>query len=129
MPLRAPIGASAASAIKPPLRANFATVTVDDLRAMPVAGCPRLIDVRETDEYAAGHVAGAVNVPLATVAAWAGRQAKPEPLLVICQSGRRSTMACQTLVDQGFERITNVAGDTGTWFQHAYPVATGARRA
>jgi rhodanese-related sulfurtransferase len=127
MPMRAPV-TGLTSAAKAPTRAPFATISVQDLHAIPAATRAKLIDVREPDEYTGGHVPGAVNVPLATVATWANSQAKDVPLLVICHSGRRSAMASQTLVDKGFSRITNVAGGTAAWIQQGYPVDTRSRR-
>ena len=108
-------------------RVAFATVTVDELHAMPMVTRAKLIDVREPDEFAAGHVPGATNVPLATVATWADKQVKDAPLLVICHSGRRSTIACQTLADKAFTRITNVEGGTGAWIAKGYPLDTAKR--
>jgi rhodanese-related sulfurtransferase len=115
------------AAAKASTGATFASISVDDLRAMPAAQRPRLIDVREPDEYATGHVSGAINVPLATVAAWADQLAKEEPLLLICRTGRRSATASQTLVDKGFSRITTVVGGTAAWIQQGFPVVTGAQ--
>jgi rhodanese-related sulfurtransferase len=126
VPTRGPLPI-AATAAQAPTRAAFATISVDDLRAMAPATRPRLIDVREPGEFVAGHVPGAVNVPLATVSAWSASQSPEAPLLVICRSGRRSAMASQTLVDKGFTRITNVDGGTAAWIQQGYPVETGAR--
>lgn len=83
---------------------------------------PIVLDVREPEEFAAGHVPGAVNVPLGTVAGWAATQPKDVPYVVICQTGRRSAKASQTLVDHGFTNVTNVEGGTSAWRQHGFPV-------
>ncbi len=83
---------------------------------------PRLIDVREPHEFAAGHAPGAVNVPLGDVARWAETQPKDQPTLLICQSGRRSLRAGQTLQTLGFSAITNVEGGTAAWISQGFPV-------
>lgn len=83
---------------------------------------PRLIDVREPHEFAAGHAPGAVNVPLGDVARWAETQPKDQPTLLICQSGRRSLRASQTLQTLGFTAITNVEGGTAAWISQGFPV-------
>lgn len=84
---------------------------------------PAVIDVREPDEFAAGHVPGAVNVPLGTVPTWAETQAKDVPYVVICHSGRRSAKASAYLAEHGFTQVTNVDGGTAAWIGQGLPVA------
>lgn len=103
--------------------AGYASVPIETARQALAAASPSvLVDVREPDEFAAGRVPGAVNVPLATVAAWAQSQPKDRPYLIICRSGRRSLSASQTLVDAGFTRVTNVEGGTLAWEQQGLPL-------
>lgn len=99
------------------------STSVTDARAqLQSAAAPLLIDVREPHEFAAGHAPGALNVPLGDVARWAETQPKNQPTLVICQSGRRSLSASNTLQDLGFTAITNVAGGTSEWISQGFPV-------
>lgn len=84
---------------------------------------PLIVDVREPAEYAAGHVPGAINVPLGTVGTWGEGRPKDEPLLIICQSGRRSLKASQELAARGFTRVTNVEGGFRAWKERGLPVA------
>lgn len=98
-------------------------VTVDELASALDAGA-RIIDVRETDEYVAGHVSGAVHVALGTVPDHvAAFQGEPVPF-VICAAGGRSMRACEFLATQGVEAI-NVAGGTKGWIQSGRPVVAG----
>lgn len=83
---------------------------------------PLILDVREPAEFEAGHVPGAVNVPLGQVGAWARDRAKDDPVLVICQSGRRSLRASEELAAQGFTRVTNVEGGFRAWQDRGLPV-------
>lgn len=83
---------------------------------------PVLIDVREPYEFAAGHAPGALNVPLGDVSRWAESQPKDQPILVICQTGRRSLDATQELTDQGFASVTNVTGGTSAWQIMGFPI-------
>ena len=79
-----------------------------------------LIDVREVDEYAAGHVPGAVNIPMSTI----GEHLDELPdgaFDVICQVGGRSGRVVQALEARGHD-ATNVDGGTGEWVAAGYPV-------
>lgn len=85
---------------------------------------PLLLDVREPDEYAQGHVPGALNVPLSQVADWAEREPRDQPLFVICHSGRRSLKATRQLAGLGFTRVTNVEGGFQAWRARGLAIET-----
>lgn len=79
-----------------------------------------LIDVREVEEFATGHVPGAVNLPMSTI----GEQldSLPEgPFDVICQVGGRSARVVQALEARGHD-ATNVDGGTGAWAEAGFPL-------
>lgn len=79
-----------------------------------------VIDVREPMEYATGHIAGSLNVPLSRL-----HQADlPQgPLVLVCQSGNRSAKGVQTLLKQGHpDPITELQGGLPTWQQAGLPV-------
>lgn len=79
-----------------------------------------VIDVREPMEYATGHIAGSMNVPLSRL-----HQADlPKgPLVLVCQSGNRSAKGVQTLLQQGHPHpITDLQGGIPTWQQAGLPV-------
>jgi rhodanese-related sulfurtransferase len=84
-----------------------------------------VVDVREDDEYAEGHVAGAVPMPLATIPDNADDLPADRPFLVICAMGGRSARAVQFLRAQGLD-ATNVAGGTKAWIDSGRPVVTGS---
>lgn len=86
------------------------SITVEQLAAR--AGTP-LIDVRERDEFAAGHVPGAVNLPMSELG---GRldELPGEAFDVICAVGGRSGRVVEALTAQGFD-ATNVDGGTQEW--------------
>lgn len=98
-------------------------VTVDELEEARAEGAP-LIDVREPDEYLAGHVPGAKPIPLGEVADRADEVPRGEPVYIICQGGGRSARAAQWYRYQGIDAI-NVAGGTGAWMQSGKPVVEG----
>ena len=83
-----------------------------------------LIDVREVDEYAAGHVPGAALVPMSTVPARAVSLDPGRPVHVVCQSGGRSKAMASLLESMGFE-VVNVAGGTAAWITAGRPVERG----
>lgn len=99
-------------------------ITTDQLQARMSAGSPTLVDVREVFEYRAGHVPGAVNIPLSLIPVRLHELPANAELHIICQSGNRSMQACMWLANQG-RRSVNVHGGTGTWVMAGKPVETG----
>ena len=66
------------------------------------------VDVREDDERAAGHVSGAIHLPLWTIqAGQTSNLPKDQPLIVYCRSGRRSSLALAELKSQGFTNVVD----------------------
>ncbi|MCW2715740.1 MAG: moeZ 4 [Frankiales bacterium] len=100
--------------------------TIDDLDAARTSGAT-IIDVRESDEYTAGHVPGARLLPLGLLPVRLQDLPRTEPVYVVCQSGGRSFQAAQLLDRAGFD-ARNVNGGTGAWVQSGRPVETGAPR-
>ncbi len=74
----------------------------------------QIVDVREVWEFGAGHVPGAVNIPLDELVSRIGELR--EPLVLVCASGNRSGKAAQYLTGRaGFERVANLIGGTYLW--------------
>ena len=86
-----------------------------------------LIDVREPAEFAAGHAAGARNVPLATLD---GAKALPSnkalPLVLVCASGARSSRAAAQLRKAGYSSVHSLAGGTEAWRTASLPIEKSA---
>lgn len=101
----------------------IAEVSVSELRSA-LAGGARLYDVREPDEYTAGHVPGAVLIPLGTVAEHVDEFRGDGPTYVICKSGGRSMKACEILADEGLD-VVNVAGGTMGWISSGQATVAG----
>jgi len=82
-----------------------------------------LIDVCEPAEFAAGHAAGARNVPLGQLDGAKGLPGnKSLPIVVVCPSGARATRAAAMLRKQGYEKAVALAGGTNAWRDASLPV-------
>ncbi len=83
----------------------------DAARALLAQG-GKLIDVRTSGEYAGGHVAKAVNVPLDQLGARIAQVApdKASPLLLYCASGARSGAGVRILKGMGYTNVANLGG-------------------
>jgi rhodanese-related sulfurtransferase len=99
-------------------------VTVEDLAAARDAGPVPLIDVRQPEEYEAGHVPGAKLIPLADVVARTGEVPAEGPVYVICGTGVRSQRAADFYRTRGIEAYS-VAGGTKAWVEEGRETAHG----
>ncbi|MEO8612036.1 MAG: MBL fold metallo-hydrolase [Chloroflexota bacterium] len=83
---------------------------------------PVVIDVRESWEYAQGHVPGARLISLGEFARHTDEFDPTQPIAVICASGSRSQSAATLLGQKGFDTVYNVVGGTFNWMQHGLPL-------
>jgi rhodanese-related sulfurtransferase len=93
---------------------------------VPAAEVPSeafLLDVREADEWAAGHVPGALHIPLGELAARYLEIDRASALYVICRSGRRSDQAAQALAGVGWQ-ASNVADGMVGWHAAGLPMTS-----
>jgi rhodanese-related sulfurtransferase len=93
---------------------------------LPAANVPDevwLLDVREDDEWAAGHAPGATHIPLGQLGARASEVPQDELIYVICRSGHRSGNAAQALAGAGW-RAVNIAGGMQQWAAAGRPMVT-----
>ena len=98
------------------------SVRVADLDpAAPIPAGTTLLDVREDDEWEAGHAPGAVHIPLAQLVERAHELTEGAPLLVMCHSGGRSARATAWLNDAGYDAI-NLDGGILDWSGAGLPV-------
>lgn len=93
--------------------ADVEQVDPDDAVAMLEAGAA-LLDVREQDEWDAGHAPDAQFIPLGEVTARLGELPSDRRVVVICRSGARSDRAAQFLAGQGVDAV-NVSGGMRAW--------------
>ena len=82
-----------------------------------------LIDVSEPNEFAAGHAAGARNVPFGSLEGSKDLPGnKSLPLVLMCPTGARAGRAAGLLRKAGHENVVAVAGGTSAWREAALPV-------
>ncbi|MGT2933851.1 rhodanese-like domain-containing protein [Streptococcus catagoni] len=93
----------------------FKSETIAELQDQLRKGKLDLIDVREAFEYEAGHVPGAVNMPLSNFEETYKQLDKNTSYHIICQSGGRSAQAVAFLDNEGFKDVINVDGGIGAW--------------
>lgn len=85
-----------------------------------------VLDVRTTEEFAQGHVAGARNIPHTEIGARLAElgDARDADIVVYCRSGRRAEMALETLGTAGFKRLFHLEGDWQRWSAENRPAVT-----
>ncbi|MBK7860606.1 MAG: molybdopterin-synthase adenylyltransferase MoeB [Archangiaceae bacterium] len=102
---------------------NIREVTIDEVKKqLEGKAPPRLIDVRETDEYSAGRLPGALSIPRGFLELKVEDKVKhDEPIVVYCAGGVRSAFAARTLAEMGYTNVTSMAGGYNRWSDAAYP--------
>jgi len=85
------------------------------------ASAPRLVDVREPQEFTAGHLAGAVNIPLGQLPRRLAEIGPASAPVFICRSGGRSLAACQIALAAGVAAPTNLEGGMLAWAAQVDP--------
>lgn len=96
-----------------------------DIAQLDRAGAARVVDVREPAEYVAGHVPGAMLLPMGQLASRLAELDKARPVYLICASGNRSAAMADLLVAAGYDAYS-VAGGTAAWARSGRAVETGA---
>jgi rhodanese-related sulfurtransferase len=81
-----------------------------------------LLDVRTPEEFAAGHIPGAVNIPYDQVAGRLAEIPKDDEVVLYCRSGRRAGLAAEVLAASGYTRLAHLEGDMQGWQSAGRPV-------
>jgi len=98
-------------------------VTPQELEAMLRKDAAIVIDVREVDEFATGHIPGAINMPLSTFQPSRLPDAAGKKLVLTCLGGKRSAMALDKCGTDQAAVDTHLAGGFGAWQAARLPVA------
>lgn len=104
-----------------PEAAALKNVSVEEASRALESKKAQFVDVRTSAEYTGGHAAGAVNLPLDSLAGNLGGLDRERPVYVICESGRRSQKGAEILMQNGFREIYNVEGGTSAWTAAGLP--------
>ena len=86
----------------------------------------RVLDVRRTREWDAGHLTGATHVPLSELDARVSELDRDAEWVLVCASGYRSLIAASVLERAGFRRLVNAAGGMDAWRAARLPLEAGA---
>jgi rhodanese-related sulfurtransferase len=83
-----------------------------------------VIDICEPAEYAAGHVAGAKNIPMGQLEGKLATTVKNKalPVILVCYSGARSSRAVAIAKKLGFENAHSLSGGIGAWRSANLPI-------
>lgn len=99
-------------------------VTPTEAAAMRDSGA-LVLDVREQSEWVAGHVAGAMLIPLGELESRMSELPKDKDIVVMCRTGVRSAQGRDTLLKAGFKRVTSMTGGITAWTSGGLPTVNG----
>ncbi len=96
-----------ASAIYKNITPDMAVKMINDISTYTI-----LLDVRRSDEYRAGHIKGAVNLPLSRILTESHTLLPDcqQEIIVYCHSGHRSKTACMQLANMGYAKVYDLGG-------------------
>lgn len=107
---------------------GFGLIAADKLNEQLAAAKPFLLDLREPKEIETdGYIAGAVNIPIRTLAKNLDKLPtdKTAPIVAYCGSGHRSAIAMAALSQLGYTNVKSLKGGVGAWKAGNFPLAKG----
>ncbi|MHB0922440.1 MAG: rhodanese-like domain-containing protein [Bellilinea sp.] len=84
-----------------------------------------MLDVREPDEWNAGHIPEATLIPLGELESRLDELPRDQQIVVVCRSGNRSATGRDILLDAGFKEVTSMGGGMNSWVSQGLPTVTG----
>jgi len=103
----------------------LSTVTISQFSANPTAPS-QLVDVRSSSEFAAGHIPGAVNIPMDQIEARVDDLDRNLPIVLVCQTGKRARMTA-SLLEPCRRQISVLEGGTKAWIDAGLPVVSSVK--
>lgn len=97
-------------------------IDVAELNAMMQQNSVLVVDVREPDEFASGHIPGAMNLPLSRFSPGDVPEANGRTVVLQCAGGKRSAMALEKCATAQSVIDTHLAGGIGAWKSAGFPV-------
>ncbi len=106
------------------MSASIDSVSANEAAKMQNERHAVIVDVRETDEWNAGHIAGAIHIPLSDVKNRVAEleKFKDSPVITQCRSGARSAKAAEVLKNDGFSAVYNLDGGINAWQKAALDI-------
>jgi rhodanese-related sulfurtransferase len=104
---------------------NITQISADNAKALLDKGGVVFVDVREPDEFKAGHILGAKSIPRGTIEWMVPKQIsddKNASIVVYCEHGSRGALATYTLVRMGYKNVKNLEGGRADWVKAGCPV-------
>jgi rhodanese-related sulfurtransferase len=112
--------------VGPTVPASTLPMEVDAARAAEMRdGGAFILDVRELDEWVAGHIPDATLISLGSLASRTGELPADRDIVVVCRSGNRSAQGRDILLNAGFKAVTSMTGGMNEWAAAGLPIATG----
>ena len=76
---------------------------------------PRIIDVREPEEFATGHIPEALLIPMPKIMSREVKLPRDEEIVLVCRTGRRTTQIIYALQKDGYKNLANMTGGMVAW--------------
>lgn len=105
--------------------ARLDTRTADDLASQIASGAVRVLDVREANEWRAGHIAGAIHIPGGALPRRLDDVPDDGPVAVVCAGGYRSTVAASLLERAGRDHLINMIGGVTAYEAAGHALVVG----
>lgn len=99
-------------------------MTIPTAHPGDVTGTTYLLDVREDDEWQAGHIDGAVHIPMSALLQRLAEVPKEGDVVVVCKVGGRSAQVTAYLKQQGWSNVRNLDGGVIAWAHAGRPLVT-----
>jgi rhodanese-related sulfurtransferase len=104
--------------------ASLIRVQIPMIEAGQVPADAYLLDVREPDEWIAGHAPGAVHLPLMDIPARLEEVPRDGTVVVVCRMGGRSAQAVAYLMQNGYDNVVNLDGGMRDWAAAGKPMVS-----
>ena len=103
---------------------GYSKVTAEEAVRLMENSSPFILDVRTPQEFATGHIKGSVLLPVKELFSQMEKLAghEDDPILVVCATGNRSTVASHLLMRAGFTRVYNLTYGIKDWIRRGHPV-------
>ena len=85
---------------------------------------PVILDIREPFEHAKGHIQNSINIPAPKLDKRMNEleKYKSKPMMVVCQTGTRSSASCKKLYKEGYSEVIHLMGGIQAWEDHKLPL-------